>query len=72
MVLLGGICYVLLGHLILPQEWREKVAKGLYLPLAEACAGKRKWADVTGQTVDAEVAEPTPASVADGQDFPVT
>lgn len=46
MVLLGGICYVLLGHLLLPQRWREKLATGMYLPLAEACAGKRDWADL--------------------------
>ena len=46
MVLLGGVCYVLLGHLLLPQPWRDKLATALYLPLAEACAGKRDWADL--------------------------
>lgn len=52
MVLIGGICYVLLGHLLLPQSWRDKLATGLYLPLAEACAGKRDWADLVSHTPD--------------------
>lgn len=49
MVLLGGVCYVLLGHLLLPQAWRERLAIGMYLPLAEACAGKREWTDLFSQ-----------------------
>lgn len=45
MVVIGGL-YVFIGHMLLTPTWRDRIARGLYLPLAEGCSGERDWTDL--------------------------